>query len=391
MISREQIEQLATLQPGPDRVLSVYLDLDPARQVRRSHRVALDDLVREAHAGLDDAARAGLEREAAAVRAWLEREPPGGLGAAVFSCQPRGLWQAHFLAVRVRDALAFEPRPDAAPLLSLLDEHERYAVALVDKERARLFTVFLGEMEEVEAFRDPVPGRHDQGGWSQAQHQRHRELHARWHLKRVARDLGEILRRRPFDRLILVGPDQATSELRRLLPRPLAGRVVAAVPAPPGGGDPDVLAATREAQVRVEREHEEQLLGELVDHAGPGGRATLGVAPTLDALWAGLVQVLAVADDLELAGSECPNCGRLQTAPGEAGPGPGGPCPACGQPLRPVRDLVHRLMGRALEQAGRVEVMHDEAARRLRAAGAGLGALLRFPAPPAVTGQEAPS
>jgi hypothetical protein len=37
--------------------------------------------------------------------------------------------------------------PDLAPLLRLLDEHERYAVALVDKEKARLFSVFLGEIE----------------------------------------------------------------------------------------------------------------------------------------------------------------------------------------------------------------------------------------------------
>jgi hypothetical protein len=35
------------------------------------------------------------------------------------------------LAVRVRDHLAFEPAPDLAPLLELLDEYERYAVAVV--------------------------------------------------------------------------------------------------------------------------------------------------------------------------------------------------------------------------------------------------------------------
>jgi len=34
-----------------------------------------------------------------------------------------------------------------------VDEYERYAVAVVDKERARLFTVFLGEIEEMEEFR----------------------------------------------------------------------------------------------------------------------------------------------------------------------------------------------------------------------------------------------
>jgi len=49
------------------------------------------------------------------------------------------------------DHLAFEPQPDVAPLLDVLDEHERYAVAVVDKAKARLFTVFLAfECDNVE-------------------------------------------------------------------------------------------------------------------------------------------------------------------------------------------------------------------------------------------------
>jgi peptide subunit release factor 1 (eRF1) len=46
--------------------------------------------------------------------------------------------------------------------------------------------------------------------------------------------------------------------------------------------------------------------------------------------------------------------------------------------IRPTDDLFHRAMGRALGQAGRVEVVHDVAAQQLQHAGGGLGALLRF-------------
>jgi len=38
------------------------------------------------------------------------------------------------------------------PLLELLDEYEPYAVALVDKEKARFFSIFLGEIEETDDF-----------------------------------------------------------------------------------------------------------------------------------------------------------------------------------------------------------------------------------------------
>jgi len=377
MLTLENVTQLEAFDGGAARVLSAYLRLDPARQVRRSHRVVFDDLVKEARARLSEPTGADLAREAARVREWLEGQEPRGQGLALFSCEPRGLWQAYFLAIPVEDDhLAFESRPDIAPLLELLDEHERYAVALADKQRARLFTVFLGEIEETRAFEDQVPRKHDEGGPSQARYQRHHEAHVHWHLKRVVQRLAELLRHRRFDRLILAGPEEATSALRRLLPRALAHRLAAVIPAELTAGEAEILRKTREVEWHIEREVEERVLGEVLDEAGPAGRSTLGVTPTLDALWAEMVQTLVVAHGVHFAGSECPNCGRL--AP-ESEP----VCPVCGAATRPVHDLVHRAMARAREQAASVEVLRGGAARRLTEAGEGLGALLRCRRPAA--------
>ena len=223
MLSEEQIDQLAAFDGRDARVLSVYLDLDPATQVRRSYEIALEDLIKTARARLDDAsAREAFETEAARVQTWLDSEKPRGKGLAVVSCSPRNLWRADFLAVRVMNHLAFEPTPDVAPLLRIVDEYERYAVAVVDKETARLFTVFAGEIEAVETFEDYVPPHHKQGGPSQANMQRHHEAHVFRHLKRVAERLTQLRRKRSFDRLVIAGPVEATSELRRILPRALA-------------------------------------------------------------------------------------------------------------------------------------------------------------------------
>jgi hypothetical protein len=144
MLTPEQIEQLEAFDAHGARVLSVYLDLDPARQVERSYRVAFENLVKEAHDRLEEPLRGDLAREAAQVQAWLASQEPRGKGLALFSCMSQGLWRAYSLPFRVRDWLAFESTPDLALLLELVDEYERYGVALVDKEKARLFTVFMG-------------------------------------------------------------------------------------------------------------------------------------------------------------------------------------------------------------------------------------------------------
>jgi peptide subunit release factor 1 (eRF1) len=371
MITREQIEQLEAFDAGGARVLSVYLDLDPARQIERTYRIAFKDLVKEARERLEKPARKQLLHEAARVQAWLEDAEPGGKGLAVFSCEPRSLWQAHLLPGPVDDHLAFEPRPDVTPLLELVDEYERYAVALVDKRKARLFTVFLGKIEESDRLRDFVPGKHDQGGLSQPNYQRHHEAHVHWHLKRVAEHLAELFRRRSFDRLILGGPEEATSELRRMLPRALAQRLVAVIPVELSASEGEILAETLRIEERVEREFEERLLDELLDVAGAGGRATYGLSPTLEALGLGDVQTLVVSRSARVGGSECTQCGRLE-------PGGVSTCPACGAPMHPVHDLFERAMERALEHAGMVEVVHGDAAQRLLELGEGMGAMLRY-------------
>lgn len=374
MLTSEQIEQLATFDGQGSPVLSVYLDLDPASRVRQSYRALFEDLVKAARARVEATAQAAFTGEVERVTSWLESQPPRGKGLAVFSCTPRGLWRPEDLAVRVMSHLVFEPHPDVAPLLRILDEYERYSVALVDKEKAQLFSVFAGEIEQTDALKDDVPGKHDQGGVSQRKYQAHHEVHVLWHLKRVAQRLADLHRRRRFDRIILAGPEEATSGLRRLLPRTLAHRVIAVIPGQMFATDQEILDKTLEVERRVERETEERLLREVVDNAGPAGRSVLGVRPTLAAIGAGLVEVLVVSQGAQGDGSECPNCERLDAGTEKT-------CAICGAAMRPVHDVFHRAMQRTQLQAGRVEVMVGDAEKRLTELGGGLGALLHYPSP----------
>jgi hypothetical protein len=61
MLTPEQIVELERFDAGGERVLSVYLDLDPRRQVRRAYRIVLEDLAKEVRSRLG-------RKEAGAVR-----------------------------------------------------------------------------------------------------------------------------------------------------------------------------------------------------------------------------------------------------------------------------------------------------------------------------------
>lgn len=365
-----ELAELLAFEAGEGLVLSVYLNLAPDRQVGRRYQVAFEDLVRALREDLDDAARLALDLEAARVRTLL-KVGPRGRGLAVFASTPRDLWQVWSLPVVVAEGVYLGRRPYLRPLLDALDEYERYAVALVDKEKARLFLVHLGEIEEQDQVYDVVPGKHDQGGWSQANYQRHHEAHVYWHLKRVADELVFLERREPFDRLVLAGPEEATAELERILPRHLRAKLVRRIPAELFATEQEILEKTLAIERDLERAAEERLVEEILETAAAGGLATYGLAPTLEAIWLGRVHVLVVADGLRVEGSECEACGRLGLAVGAT-------CPVCGGGLRRFDDVVERAMERTLEEGGRIEVVHDEAAQRLRQVGEGLGAVLRY-------------
>jgi peptide chain release factor subunit 1 len=370
-VTPADVERLVRFDGHGARVLSAYLDLDPERQPTRSYRIVFEDLVKAARDGLDKAARVELQAEAAKVQAWLDARQPSGLGLAIFSSMPADLWQAWFLSVPVPDRLSYEAHPLVVPLLSLIEDHQRYVVAVVDKESARLLTVFEGVIESRQAFTDFVPGKHDQGGPAQPRYQRHHETHVLWHVKRVAQRLSELLRNREFDRLIVAGPEEATTELREQLPHELKRRLAATVPAEMDAGDAVILRMTQQIEQRVERESEAGLVAELIDAWKANGNAACGLAPTLDALYLRQVRTLVIAEGQTLAGSECPVDSRLE-------PGRPEECPTCGTEMTPVGDVIDRAAQQTLEQDGQVEIVREAAAERLRAECDGVGAVVRF-------------
>ncbi len=375
MLSWQHLDQLVLFDGAGERVLSLYLDLEPAQRTTRTYRIQFKDLVKAASEGLSETERHHLAREADRVNRWLDRlDRSRGLGLMLFSCIPRALWLTDLVNVRVRNHLAFDVRPDVAGLLEIVDDYERFAVALVSKDKARIFMVFAGSIEEIDVFEDWVPARTDTGRLNQSRNQRHHDVHVLWHLKKVVVHLSTLQSRSHFDRLLIMGPVEATSALQELLPHSLKTSVAALVRAEADATSAEILERALEVERRIEADTEDRLVTEVVEMAGSGARATCGVDATLEALWAAGIRTLIIAETMQLSGTECSNCGRLHR-------GHASICPNCGAATHVLPDFNHQVAGRAAEQGGRVEVVHGAAAKRLDKAGEGLAAFLRFTLP----------
>ncbi len=372
MISHKELERLANLR-SDEGVLSVYLKIDPRLGYDRGQAVAKfkGGLSRFQRTAADDDQLAVAEREKDRVLSFLEQGLPRGRGLAIFSSQPSDIWEVVPLDVMVPTSVSVDTTTNTSLLMQVLDEHPRFVVAVVQRDRAAIYTSQQRTADKEAEIESAVPGRHDQGGWAQARFQRHIEFHVERHLKKVVDEIEELFYERPFNRLVVGGSEEAVKELIGMLPGPLSRRVVGTFPVDlKHQTEEEVLDQARQVLREEERRSEKDLIKQIVSSAESGGRGAAGIEPTISAVSEGRVHVLAVADGVTTGGFACQRCDYLSAQEF-------GRCPVCGGDGEPIPDVIERAMEKAYSTGARVEIVFGEAREWLLARG-GLGAVLRY-------------
>ena len=227
MLSHKELTRLAALK-SEDGILSTYIKVDPQLMYDRGHPLAqFKGAVKRFTRRANNARRlATLEREKERVLRFLEGWEPSGRGLVIFSCQPAEIWEVLSLDVPVPSFVDADTTTNTAFLVRVLDEYPRFVVALVQRDRARIYIAEQRSARERAEITSGVPGRHDQGGSAQARFERHIEFLALEHLKKVADELEQLYYERPFNRLAVGGTEEAVKELVKTLPQQLSRRVI---------------------------------------------------------------------------------------------------------------------------------------------------------------------
>ncbi|MFW6114042.1 MAG: Vms1/Ankzf1 family peptidyl-tRNA hydrolase [Actinomycetota bacterium] len=357
MLDLKEIRKLAEYEPEGG-VLSLYLTTDRGIYPQEEFRTIFKSL----SDSFEDSE--GIAR----IEHFLEHEfDRRAKGLAIFSAKNSGLWRVYQMQVTIPNWLFHEPVPYVKPLLRLLEDHPRHLVALVGKEKARIFRYQLGEIEEALEMVDEVHGQHKKGGWSQARFQRHHENQVQHHLQNVAEEAFSVFQDEGFERL-LVGT--TTPEIRPVLEgllHPwLKDRLAAWFEAEFPANLEDILERTMDIERELEAEEERELLADLKD--GLGTTAVAGLDDTLLALQEGRLNMLVLKKGFAVEGKSCRSCGYLFT-------GPGNECLVCGRDIRRVDDLVDAASRTAMEKDTKVSFIEGDGGFEEMGS---IGGLLRF-------------
>ena len=376
MISEDKVRALAAHR-GSCVVTSCYLDVDGRRHPRHSdYETHLEHLVREAREKAvgfgPEAVRsvtADIDRITGWVRGGFDRSHVKGL--AFFACSADGYFEVVESPLPVSNDIVVNHTPHVRPLEAILQAYERFAVLLVDRQRARLFRFELGECTEQAEVFDAVPRGVDQAGHPAqgsraAKVQRHSDEVAHRHLKHAAEVTFAELQERPVDRVILGGPNEVVAELEGLLHPWIRERVADRLAIATTAGSDEVCQAARAVEAAVTRRTEAALVDRLRDAIGTGAGVG-GLEATLAALVERRVDMLLVSDGYATEGWRCRSCRYL---------GPRGrKCPLCAQAMDLVDDVVEEAVEEALANKCRVQIVRENA--DLDVLGR-IGAVLRF-------------
>ena len=353
-IERDVFE-IERFDPQGKPALSAYLGVGAPNGSSGAFEARLAAVLRPIADRLDGAQARALEAAAGVARAGVEALEPRPRAVAVFSCPDARFVKVVPLPSVVEPMARWGPRLYISPLSEALEEHERTAVILVDKDRGRVFRLFMGSIEEVAKI--------DESAGPANAHE--------WHVRRLLELILQALRREDMsatDRILLGGSQETVHELLRLMPKRLRDRTRLIAGIPVSAATQDVLTRITDLQRQDEREREEELLDQLIDC--DRAHAVFGAAGVLEAVAEARVHTLVYGTSSWLEGSECSDCGWLMVG-SVAG------CPKCGRTMDRLPDLAERAVSRVLQAGGRVEELRGPALRTLGGLG-GIAALLRY-------------
>src|SRR5919202_6423334 len=271
-IDRNRLRRLADVRPERGRVLSVFLNLDPAQFATAPARAtAITSIVNDAArkveecGNLDHDEREWLRADVERVREALQGDVAGdgARGVAVYACTPEGLLEVLTLRTPVESRVVVERTPFVEPLVAQ-EDGERWVVVLANRRSARIFQGSPRDLEETDRVEDNVHSQHEQGGWSQLRYERSVEKDKNDHLAHVAEVLFATYKREGFDRLLIGGPEEILGDVERHLHTYLQERIVGRLQLDvENSGLDDVRTAVAEALERLETQREREALDRL--------------------------------------------------------------------------------------------------------------------------------
>ncbi|MCL4377105.1 MAG: hypothetical protein M1409_01795 [Actinobacteria bacterium] len=362
-----------------DMVISIYLPVDNVKLSKQDYITQLNSLIVQSRENIDKNENLDKNQKKSLVELFekikkyvAEDFRAGSAKTLLLFAGEKGFWKEIELPVSLKPRLIIDPKPHSQVLRTLLKNYKRYGILLIDREKAQIYLMYLGEIKEyLAAFISDVPARVNYRSQLAFKEKNilsriEEKLH---HFFKLANDKTfELFREGKFDNLIIAGRKEILPQFSNYLHSYLQNKLIGEIQAEP---DSPITAIREKAQKIIsefENKSKNEIADKLIDEYSHNGLGVLGIEPTIKVLLLEQIKTLVYDIDYITEGYVCDCCRYITLNPEEG-------CPYCSSKLTYYNDITDVIIEDALNQD--CEVIDLVGNEKLLKAGS-IGAVLRY-------------
>ncbi len=373
MLTKEDLTRLHNLKDEGKLYTSVYLNVNPATNPKGEYFVTFRNLIKQESEKLSSSDQKLIYEDIKRIETYLKTgKTEFKKSIAIFSSSQNDLWEVYHLAVPLKNQVVTDRTPYLKPLSEILEQYHSYAVAIVDREHARIFRIQLGEISEYdELFTPDIPRKHKKGGWQgrdENRFRRHIDVHVHFHLLDVVKHLEAVLHVGEVNHIILGGTEESVPLFNKMLPQTIIAKIAGTFTTDMHTSNDEILAKSISIIMDAGKCSEEGLVDELVTRSSKDGSAAVGLEDVLTQMQAGNVHHLIYNEGFSASGFKCSSCNLLTIQNHKE-------CPYCGSEFEKIDHLIDYTIQRAIDKGANISPVMDNV--KLKEAG-NIGALLRY-------------
>jgi len=197
-------------------VVSVYLMVDGSRVIKKDYQTKLNSMVVatrekiEADTNLDRSQKKEVSETLEKVKAYInDKFRADSTSTIVIFSSGDGLWEEFRIPIIMRSKIIVDPKPYTQNIRSLINNSKRYGVLLLNREKAQIYSIYLGEVNQyLAAFISDVPSKvnfRSQAAFREKKILGRLEEKLNHFFKQVNDKAMELFKEKKFDYLILAG------------------------------------------------------------------------------------------------------------------------------------------------------------------------------------------
>ena len=373
------IDTILNYSPTGSLVVSVYLLVDRQRVAKKSYQTRLNSMIAasreklEADVNFDKRKKKEISDIFERVKSFVnDNFKADSTRTLVIFSSGDGLWEAFRIPIIMRSKIIIDPKPHTQNIRSLINNSKRYGVLLINREKAQIYSIYLGGISEyLAALISDVPSKVNFRSQAVLREKKilgrlEEKLH---HFFKLINDKTmELFKDKRFDYLILGGRKEIIPSFSNYLHSYLQSRYIGSIDAEP---DSNITLVSRKANEIIdgfETENKNNLVDRLIGEYNPNGMGVLGIEAVVKSLLTEQIKILIYDRQFIHSGYICESCQYFSIEKKDK-------CPYCGGEPVFYNDIVDEIVEDALNQS--CEIVDIEGNEKLSEAGS-IGAVLRY-------------